>query len=108
MDSSSKAIPHHEIRTIAQFGNELFDSSKIIAAVGITHDDMASASRPDPAQKRTAITLALNMHDTHAESSRDGARCIATAIIGDQHFASNSAGRQKTLRLADAITNCLR
>src|ERR1700728_1986438 len=78
------------------------------AAAGPPHDDMPSASRPDPAQKRTAVPLALDIHDTRAQSRRDGARCIAAAIIGDQHFAGNSAGRQKTLRLADAITKCLR
>src|SRR5579863_558164 len=62
LDSPPKAISHHEIGAIAQFGHELFDSSKIVAAVGITHNDMATASRADAAQKRTAITLALNVH----------------------------------------------
>ena len=90
------------------FGHEFLDSSKIVAAVGITHDDMATASCADAAQKRTAITLALNMHDARAQSGCDGARIVAAAIVGDQHFAANCAGREKSLGLADAITNCCR
>ena len=60
----------HEIVTFAQLLDEPRHLEKIVAVVGIAHDDVPAACRRDAAHQRVAVTLGLDWTQARAPVSR--------------------------------------
>ena len=85
-DAAGKAIAHHQIGTIAQFGNERVKAREVIAVIGVAHDDIGAIGCGDAGRKGRAIATLLDSDDPRAMGLGDALRPIGRAVIGNQHF----------------------
>ena len=70
LDPAAKAISHHQVIAGAQLFDKRHQVYKVIRVVGITHDDVTTASRANPTQERAAI--AFGGHIDHARAAFRG------------------------------------
>jgi len=87
MNAAPKAIAHHQIGAISQLLDETRNVPKIIAVVGVGHNDIDAACSLNPALERVPIPALLNLHQFCSRRPGDFGRAIGRSVISDNDFA---------------------
>src|SRR5208337_391329 len=59
LNASAEAVAHDEVRAPAQLLHEARDVAKVVAVVGIPHDDELATRSRDPAHQGVAVSLGV-------------------------------------------------
>ena len=97
-----KPAAHYEIKAVAEFLNKPVDVGKVIAVIGITHDDPFGLGRLNAAAQGAAISFFPDRHDPGAGFLRDRRRTVGAAVVRHKDFARHPGGLEPPLRLGDA------
>src|SRR5205807_6919432 len=101
LNAAAKSIPHHQLRTLAQLGYETRNVTKIIAAVGIAHQNVSTLSRGDPSHQCVSVSPGGHVDDSRPIALRNLDRVVAAAVIGDHDLARDSCLCHRPLNLAN-------
>src|SRR5579859_2487315 len=101
LDATAKAIAHYEVRALSKLFHESWDVSKIIAIIGIAHDNELAPSRRNPAHQGISVTACRHMRDACAQPFSDLDRAVGAAVIGDDHLSRNIRIAQCPLSFSD-------
>ena len=78
-----------QVKPGPQLVHKLGNLQKVIAAVGIAHNDKPAPRGGNASHQGTAITLLANLDDTRAQPGRNQLRAVGAAIIGDNDLTHN-------------------
>ena len=71
----------HQVVSFAQFSQESGNFQKIIAAVGVTHDDEFAASGSDTSHQSVAVSFRENVDQTRSQLDSDFNRSVVAAVV---------------------------
>src|SRR4051812_44023796 len=102
LDAARKTVAHHQRITLPEFLDEALEKRKIVAIVGVAHDDVASVRSGDSGGERRAV--ATPRHRNYARTGALGnlARTVARAIVGYYDLAFDAAALQEGARFLHA------
>src|SRR6185437_1185300 len=107
-DAAAEAVADDEIEPVGQPRDETVETAKIVAVVGIAHDDQFAARRVNAGLQRVAVAPRRHGDDPRAERCGNIARSVGAAIVGNHDFAGISLFREEGLCLANARFECPR
>ena len=84
------ATAHDKIVTLVEIGDEGFDAGKVIAVIGISHEDPLAGRRFNATAERVAVSFARDVNDAGTFADGDVLRAIRAAIVGDDDFTLDS------------------
>jgi hypothetical protein len=102
LNASAEAVAHDEVRAPAQLLHEARDVAKIVAVVGIPHNDELAARSCDSAHQGVAVSLGLDADNAGSELLGDFDRTVGAAVVGHNDLARDVGIRNRKLRLANA------
>ena len=108
VNATRESVAHHEVVPFAQALQERIDARKVVAVVGIAHDDELALRRLDPALKSSAVPLALHRHDPGAGARGELSRPVGAPVVGDDHFTDDAEPVEALQRVAHARLDGLR
>src|SRR4030095_8194608 len=79
--------PLDDVESFAEFLHELWNFEKIIAVVGIAHDDIFPSSRQNSAHQSTAVSSLSHVDQAGAELCRDSLTSVGASIVGNDNFS---------------------
>ena len=82
--------------------HEARDVAKVVAVVGISHDDELATGSGDAAHQGVAVSLGGNAHNAGSQLLGDFDRTVGAAVVGHDNLARDVGVRNRALRLADA------
>jgi len=107
-DAPREAITHHQFVSGAKLLHKGHQGHEIVAAVRITHDDIAAIRRFDPVPQRVAVATLRDINDPRTAFLGNLLRSIGAAVIRDQNLAIDAVLIQKPPRILDAERQCFR
>jgi hypothetical protein len=96
---SLKAIPHDQVVPSPQLFDKGAQVRKVVAVVGVPHDDVLATRRFNTAHERASITFFGHMNHARVQISGDFWRTIAAAVICDNYFAVDAELLESVFRL---------
>src|SRR5688572_16281459 len=81
------ATSHDQLKPLSKFFHKGFQSRKIIAVIGIGHDDIATPSSSDPCPQSAAVAFFRNINDTCPQTTCEFLGTVRASIIRDEHFS---------------------
>jgi len=96
---SLKPISHDQIVSSPQLFDKWAQVRKVVAVVGVTHDDVLATRRFNAAHKRASITFLGHMNHARVQISGDFWRTIGAAVIRDNYFAVDAELIESLFRL---------
>ena len=100
--ADGKPATHDEFEAFLEFFDETVRLGKIVAVVGIAHDDPFAERGTDAATQRAAVAFFLHWHYARAEFPGDGRRAVGAAIVGNDDFAPDAGALDSEPRHFDA------
>src|SRR5437870_8864893 len=85
-DSTLEAVTHHELITVAQLRQKRSQIRKVVAVIGVSHDDVLTSRGCDSSQQGAAVAFSGNVNYASSDFRRDGLRSVRAAIVRNQHF----------------------
>jgi hypothetical protein len=79
--SRGKPAPLHQVVTFAQLRQEFRDLAKVVAVVGVPHDDVLAARGGDAAHERAPVTTLGDADDTRAMRSGNLLRTVCAPVV---------------------------
>src|SRR6516165_5896475 len=107
-DAALEAVAHHQVRAIAQFGDERHQVAEVVAVVGVAHDHVLTAGREDAAHQGVAVTLVADGDDAGAGVLGEFLAAVGAAVVGDHDLAADPVVSDELDGLAHAGGHGLR
>src|SRR5258708_20461363 len=93
----------HQVITLAHLFEEARNLLEVVTAIGITHDDEATARRGYAAHQGTAITTLRDEDYSRAEACLDVLRPVGAAVVRHNQFSRDAIFTYRSLRLLDTF-----
>ena len=106
--AAGQAATLYQVVARPQLFDELGDFAKIVAVVGVAHDDEATSGCRDPRHQRISVASFRHVDHPGAPSLGDARGAVLAAIIGHDDFARTSALLEGGLGFADTGGKSLR
>ena len=94
-DTAQEPIPHDKIRALMEGPHERGNVRKIVALVGVAHDDETAAGLLDSKPQGAPVPAHGGEDDSRPCFLRDRDRIVRRTVVGDDHFPGNSRGGQR-------------
>ena len=107
-DTTKEPVAHDEVTSLAQLFEEPRHIPKIVAAIGVAHDNELTAGGGDTTHQCAAITLAWDVNHADTQSFGDLRRAILTAVVRNDDFPLQVVGAEHRLHLSNADSQRLR
>jgi hypothetical protein len=82
--------------------DETVEPRKIVAGVGVAHNNVAPPSRLNARRQRGAVTSLRDVDHACPETFGDPLRTVLAAVVRHQHLAADAAAGKESGRLLDA------
>ena len=80
----------YKFKILLKFFDEAVGLRKIIAVVGIAHEDPFAGCGANAAGDRAAVAFFFHGNNARAGFFRDGLRAVGAAVVGDRNFAAHA------------------
>ncbi len=101
-DPPGEAIAHDQISSALERFHEGLQVFKVVAVVGVAHDDPLALGPEDPAAEYAPVTAGGNTDYPGSPGHGNGHRAVATAVVGDQDLAGHLVAGQVDFGLVNA------
>src|SRR5207237_8053822 len=85
-----EAIANNELVALAPFIDEARDLGKVMAAVGVAHDDELAACLFDPVTEGASVAFELGVYHSRAMLPGNLNRAVGRAVIRNYDFSANA------------------
>src|ERR1035441_9217110 len=101
LDATGEAVAHHQVITDAHALEDRWNLCKVVALVGVTHDDVASRRRSHAATYGGAVPGLIHGHHLGAVCEGDLLRSVGAAVVSDEDLRADVQLRDRLARSVD-------